>query len=153
MKFVEDIKALDASHGHPDVTVDTPKTEVDETKHTIAVVIEVHDLASTPGFSIVELKRGTGAAAKQGDLAKVEYVGTLPNGTVFDKSTGRAPFEFRVGGGMVIKGFDRGVMGMKVGGKRRVTIPADLAYGLRGAPPTIPPNSPLIFELELVALK
>ncbi len=153
MKFAEDIKALDASHGHPDITVDPPKADIDETKHTVAVVIEVHDIASTPGFSIVELKRGTGAAAKQGDLAKVEYVGTLPNGTVFDKTMGRGPFEFRVGGNSVIKGFDRGVIGMKIGGKRRVTIPPDLAYGPRGTPPTIPPNSSLIFELELVALK
>jgi len=100
-----------------------------------------------------DLAPGKGAAAKTGDTVKVHYTGTLLNGKKFDSSLDRKePFEFKLGAGQVIKGWDEGVVGMKVGGKRKLTIPVDMAYGKAGRPPTIPPNSPLLFEVELVAI-
>jgi len=100
-----------------------------------------------------ELAPGKGPAAKTGDTVKVHYTGTLLSGKKFDSSLDRKePFEFKLGAGEVIKGWDEGVVGMKVGGKRKLTIPSDLAYGKQGRPPTIPPNSPLVFEIELVEI-
>ena len=97
---------------------------------------------------------GTGPEAKPGDQVRVHYTGSLPDGTQFDASRPRgAPFEFRLGQGMVIKGFERGVVGMKVGGIRKLTIPPELGYGRKGAPPTIPPNATLVFEIELLDTK
>lgn len=97
------------------------------------------------------LTPGKGPEAKDGDTVKVHYVGTLPDGKEFDSSRKRnEPFQFKVGAGNVIKGWDQGVPGMKVGEKRKLTIPPSLGYGARGVPGTIPPNSPLIFEVELV---
>jgi FKBP-type peptidyl-prolyl cis-trans isomerase FkpA len=94
---------------------------------------------------------GKGPEAKDGDTVKVHYVGTLPDGKKFDSSRKRnEPFQFKIGQGNVIKGWDQGVPGMKVGEKRKLTIPPSLGYGARGVPGTIPPNSPLIFEVELV---
>jgi FKBP-type peptidyl-prolyl cis-trans isomerase len=100
-----------------------------------------------------DLKPGTGRAAKAGDTVRVHYTGKLLDGTKFDSSldSGR-PFEFKLGGGMVIKGWDQGVVGMKPGGKRRLTIPSELAYGKLGSPPKIPPNAPLMFEIELLEI-
>ena len=96
---------------------------------------------------------GTGSAVKSGDSVEVNYVGTLLNGTKFDSSYDRnQTFSFTVGAGQVIQGWDQGLVGMQVGGKRKLTIPADLAYGSTGQG-QIPPNSPLIFEIELVSIK
>jgi peptidylprolyl isomerase len=95
---------------------------------------------------------GKGPAAKSGDQLTVQYVGVLnKNGKEFDSSwkTGQ-PFEFQVGVGMVIPGWDKGIPGMKVGGRRRLVIPAKLAYGAQGSPPTIGPNEPLVFVVDLV---
>lgn len=95
---------------------------------------------------------GKGAAAKDGDKVTVQYVGTLFNGgKEFDTSwqKGRTPFEFTIGQGQVIQGWDQGVPGMKVGGRRVLVIPADLAYGSAGSPPTIPANAPLVFVVDL----
>jgi FKBP-type peptidyl-prolyl cis-trans isomerase len=101
----------------------------------------------------VDVTLGQGAEAKMGDLVTVDYTGTLPDGTVFDSSRPRGkPLPFRLGSNQVIKGFERGVVGMKPGGVRRITIPPELGYGKRGAPPTIPPNATLIFEVELVSI-
>jgi peptidylprolyl isomerase len=95
---------------------------------------------------------GTGAVAKTGDKVTVQYVGQLfANGKEFDTSwkKGRTPFEFTVGQGQVIQGWDQGIPGMKIGGRRVLVIPADLAYGTAGSPPTIPANAPLIFVVDL----
>lgn len=101
---------------------------------------------------IEDEKVGTGAEAKAGDSVTVHYVGTLMDGTMFDASRnhGDTGFTFTLGAGQVIKGWDQGVAGMKVGGKRKLTIPADLAYGSRAVGNVIPANSPLQFEVELL---
>lgn len=103
-------------------------------------------------LEIKDLTVGKGAEAKAGDTVKVHYVGTLKNGEEFDasKKHGNEPFTFELGKGRVIKGWDEGVAGMKVGGKRKLTIPPHLGYGARGAGAKIPPNSTLVFEVELV---
>jgi len=99
-----------------------------------------------------DLVVGTGATAAAGDVVTVNYVGTLTNGTKFDSSYDRnAPYTFRLGAGSVIAGWDQGVVGMKVGGKRRLTIPPSLGYGSQANGP-IPPNSTLIFEIELLSI-
>ena len=95
---------------------------------------------------------GSGAAIKNGQQATVQYVGVLfKNGKEFDTSWGKGkqPFAFTIGSGQVISGWDQGVLGMKVGERRRLTIPADLAYGAQGSPPKIGPNEPLIFDIDL----
>ena len=104
-------------------------------------------------LQIDDLKVGTGATAEPGKNVTVHYVGTLTNGTKFDSSRDRGEgFQFGLGAGQVIKGWDQGVAGMKVGGLRKLTIPPDLAYGARGFPPVIPPNSTLVFEVELLSV-
>ncbi len=106
------------------------------------------------GLEYWEIKVGTGAAAQTGQHVKVDYTGWLTNGKKFDSSVGTGkPFDFLLGGGQVIKGWDEGIVGMKVGGKRQLRIPADLAYGAAGYPPVIPPNSTLIFDVQLVDAK
>jgi FKBP-type peptidyl-prolyl cis-trans isomerase len=108
--------------------------------------------APEPPFSAVDVSVGKGAEAKDGDTVKVNYTGTLTNGTMFDTSVGKTPFSFTLGKGMVIKGWDKGVAGMKVGGKRKLTIPSSLGYGARGAGGKIPPNSTLLFDVELLEI-
>ncbi len=100
---------------------------------------------------IEDIQVGTGAEAKAGNKVSVHYVGTLTNGNKFDSSRDRGkPFEFSLGAGQVIKGWDQGVAGMKIGGKRKLTIPPHLGYGARGAGGVIPPNATLVFEVELI---
>ncbi len=96
---------------------------------------------------------GSGAEALTGKTVHVHYTGRLTDGKQFDSSVGREPFVFKLGAGQVIKGWDQGVVGMKVGGKRRLTIPSDLAYGKRGFPGAIPPDATLLFEIELLEVK
>lgn len=108
---------------------------------------------TTPsGLRITDLVIGDGAEASAGQTVSVNYRGTLANGTEFDSSYGRGPFSFPLGGGRVIQGWDEGVAGMKVGGKRKLVIPPDLAYGDRGAGGVIPPNATLTFEVELLRI-
>jgi peptidylprolyl isomerase len=107
------------------------------------------------GVAYWDLKMGTGAVAAKGSKVKVNYTGwLLEEGTTFDSSYDHgAPFEFTIGAGDVVKGWDLGVTGMKVGGKRQLRIPPDLAYGFRGQPPVIPRNAYLIFDVEVLDIK
>ncbi len=102
---------------------------------------------------IEELTPGTGKACKAGDQVSMHYTGWLTNGKQFDSSVDRAqPFDFKLGVGQVIPGWDQGVEGMQIGSKRKLTIPSALAYGEMGAGTAIPPNATLIFEVELLAI-
>ncbi len=110
-------------------------------------------ITTKSGLKYVEPKVGEGAEAKKGDLVSVHYTGKLKDGTKFDSSRDRGePIQFVLGIGKVIKGWDEGLQGMKVGGKRKLIIPADLAYGARGAGDVIPPNAELTFDVELVKI-
>ena len=105
-------------------------------------------------LKITDVAVGTGAAVKQGDTVNVLYSGSLDNGTVFDASSkhGNQPFSFTVGGGQVIQGWDLGLVGMKVGGKRDLVIPPELGYGAQGAGGAIPPNATLHFAIQLFSI-
>jgi peptidylprolyl isomerase len=105
------------------------------------------------GLRYIDQSVGDGDSPSKGKKVRVHYTGTLTNGKKFDSSRDRGqPFEFTIGVGQVIKGWDEGVMSMKVGGRRQLMIPADLGYGSRGSPPVIPPNAELIFDVELLGV-
>jgi len=111
------------------------------------------ELDQTTELKIEDLVEGDGAEAKAGDNVTVHYTGWTTDGAKFDSSLDSGqPFQFPLGAAMVIKGWDEGVAGMKVGGKRRLVIPADMAYGEQGSPPVIPPNAVLVFEVELLGV-
>jgi peptidylprolyl isomerase len=113
------------------------------------------ELITTPsGLQYMDIVIGTGVSPQPGQIAVVNYTGWLPDGKKFDSSLDRGvPFEFPVGQGRVIKGWDEGVASMKVGGKRKLVIPPQLGYGERGVPGVIPPNSTLVFEVDLLSIK
>ncbi len=114
---------------------------------------DVEEVKIPDNLKIEDTLEGTGSAVKTGDTISIHYAGTLEDGTPFDNSYDRGePFETPIGAGQVIKGWDLGVVGMKVGGKRRLTIPPELGYGEQGSG-TIPPNSTLIFDVELIEIK
>jgi len=111
-------------------------------------------MTTTPsGLQYRDLVVGKGPLPKDGDTVVVNYTGTFTNGKVFDTSVGKKPFEFHLGRGEVIKGWDEGVASMHVGGKRKLVIPPGLAYGAGGYPGVIPPNSTLTFVVELLNIK
>jgi peptidylprolyl isomerase len=123
----------------------TPQSSAQPTPQTVT--------SSTDKLQIQDEKIGTGAAVKKGDTVQINYVGTLANGTKFDASADHGgPFTTQIGVGQVIKGWDEGIIGMKVGGKRKLTIPPSLGYGDQ-ATGSIPANSTLIFQVQLVGIK
>ena len=108
------------------------------------------EVTTASGLKYTDTSEGTGAAAQNGQMLTVHYTGTLQNGTKFDSSVDRGkPYQFRLGSGSVIKGWDEGLLGMKIGGKRKLIIPPSLGYGARGTS-NIPPNSELHFDVELL---
>ena len=109
-------------------------------------------VTTASGLTYETLKEGTGAVAGRGQGISIHYTGTLENGTVFDSSRGKEPFSTAIGVGRVIPGWDEGVPGMKVGERRKLTIPANLGYGQEGSPPKIPGGATLIFDVELVGV-
>lgn len=126
-----------------------------EKKAEKAAKMEAKEIITETGLKYVDLKVGSGASPKKGDKVSVHYTGWLLDGKKFDSSVDQGqPFEFNIGTGQVIKGWDEGVMSMKVGGKRKLIIPPDLAYGQRAVGGgLIPANSTLIFEVELLGIK
>jgi peptidylprolyl isomerase len=127
----------------------------------VALGIPAVTLAAPPkqmtlpdGLRYTDIVVGHGPVAKPGETVRVHYVGTLTNGTKFDSSRDRnEPFVFPLGAGRVIKGWDEGVAGMHVGGRRRLVVPPDLGYGAAGAGGVIPPNATLIFDIELLGIE
>ena len=112
------------------------------------------EIVTPSGLTYLDQTIGTGEPAVAGQTATVHYTGWLENGNKFDSSVDRGqPFSFPLGAGRVIKGWDEGVVGMKVGGKRKLTIPASLGYGTRGVGGVIPPNATLIFDVELLEIR
>jgi len=143
-------KATGKAKETPAKTPKTPTAAVEESDSSRGTPLKEPIQKKLPnGLVIEDIVIGSGALAEPGKKASVKYTGRLPNGKVFDSSQKR-PFSFRLGTNSVIKGWEMGVKGMKVGGKRKLIIPPSLAYGTKGAPPDIPPNSTLHFDIELV---
>jgi peptidylprolyl isomerase len=119
-----------------------------------AAQAEGKEIVTPTGLKYLDLKVGEGPEATSGNVVEVHYTGRLENGTKFDSSLDRQePYTFRLGAGEVIEGWDQGVAGMKVGGKRKLIIPPDLGYGNEGAGEAIPPGATLIFEVELLGIE
>ncbi|KAF5848250.1 hypothetical protein GGP41_005620 [Bipolaris sorokiniana] len=128
--------------GSPKVDAPKPEAKKEATKGP----------RNVSGVIVDDKKEGKGKAAKKGDRVEMRYIGKLKNGKVFDSNKKGKPFSFKLGVGQVIKGWDVGVAGMTPGGERRLTIPAAMAYGKKGAPPDIPPNSDLIFDIKCISV-
>jgi peptidylprolyl isomerase len=147
---------LDPDESNPALFTMAPDSPAPETDLAAGAAALGGPLEASPervtesGLRITDLVVGEGAEAVAGQAVVVNYRGTLTNGREFDSSYGRGPFRFPLGAGRVIRGWDEGVAGMKVGGKRKLVIPPDLGYGSRGAGGVIPPDATLIFEVELL---
>lgn len=127
-----------------------------ETSSQTETMDTTNSFASSVGGNSLEIQDvvvGTGAEATAGKMITVNYTGAFTDGRVFDTSVGRGPFQFKLGAGQVIQGWDKGFDGMKVGGKRRLVIPPAMGYGAAGAGGVIPPNATLVFEVELLEVK
>ncbi|MBD0268625.1 MAG: FKBP-type peptidyl-prolyl cis-trans isomerase [Cyanobacteria bacterium Co-bin8] len=123
------------------------------TEENLSPTPEENLTTTSSGLQYIDLVEGTGAMPQTGQRVTVHYTGTLENGTTFDSSRDRGrPFQFNIGVGQVIKGWDEGVGTMRVGGQRKLVVPPELGYGARGAGGVIPPNSTLIFDVELLSL-
>ncbi len=148
----EEVDVVDAARG---LGTPTEEGDVVAAARGLGTPTQGPVVSADSGLQYIEIEAGEGAAAKAGDTAVVHYTGWLVQGKKFDSSVDHGqPFKFLVGGGRVIRGWDEGVAGMKVGGVRKLIIPADLGYGSRGAGRgLIPPNATLIFEVELLAVE
>jgi hypothetical protein len=137
----------------PDNTAPADTTDIAQASALGGEMVAARERVTESGLRITDLVVGDGPEARSGQTVVVNYRGTLENGKEFDSSYGRGPFSFPLGAGRVIRGWDEGVAGMQVGGKRKLVIPSDLAYGERGAGGVIPPNATLIFEVELLEIR
>ena len=129
---------------------------LEQEKALIDQYVQEHGITAEPtatGLYYIEQKAGKGSNPMKGQLCKVHYKGTLLDGTIFDSSLGREPFEFELGMGQVIMGWEEGIAMMKKGGKATLILPSPIAYGERGAGQVIPPYTPLVFEVELIDFK
>lgn len=143
---------LGACGGSEPEAIDTGSEEADFGAADEETCAE-EEVETDSGLRYVDEKCGDGDTAASGDVISVHYLGTLENGKKFDASRDHgSPFQFQLGAGNVIAGWDEGVQGMQEGGIRILTIPPELAYGETGAPPTIPPNATLVFEVELLEI-
>ena len=152
-KTLTSAAANDTTQAPPSVTKATPSAG----ERDIGTKPKIPKQTGSPPKTLKaeDLITGTGPAAKSGDKISVRYVGVLfANNKEFDSSwkRGKAPFQLTLGQGQVIQGWDQGLVGMKVGGRRRLTIPPDLAYGAQGQPPTIPANATLVFDVDLTKI-
>lgn len=148
--IAEPAAAVQLAQSAADLT--TPPTETDPSM-TPADSTPDNLITTDSGLQYVDVVEGTGAMPQPGQRVTVHYTGTLENGTQFDSSRDRGrPFSFNIGVGQVIKGWDEGVMTMRVGGQRQLVIPPELGYGSRGAGGVIPPNAKLLFDVELISL-
>ncbi|KAH9810218.1 peptidylprolyl isomerase [Melampsora americana] len=169
-KLAKKLKAADGS-GVPSKADDTPQKEKNQKKPTNESAKKSSEAGSAKkpeaskkpestktvttasGLKIIDAKVGEGAEAKANQMVSMRYIGKLDNGKVFDSNTKGEPFRFKLGKGEVIKGWDEGIKGMKIGGERKLIIPSGLAYGKRGSPPEIPANATLTFEVKLLSIK
>lgn len=140
--------------GNNNAQLQLEESRPEATQKSSSSSMNTNSTSLSPKLKIDIIAEGTGPAVKVGDTILIHYVGTLQDGTKFDSSRDRnQPFQTKIGVGQVIQGWDEGVVGMQVGGKRILTIPPDLGYGAQGAGGVIPPNATLIFEVELIQIR
>lgn len=144
--ILEKLTKLENNHRNPKAKQETPTTD----EQNEGIKSKIKDIIKD-GFKFKDKTKGTGITAVNGMMVKIDYTGKFLNGKVFDTSKGKRPLEFILGAKMVVPGFEIGVLGMKVGGTRTLTIPPEMAYGDKGVKDIIPPNAVLVFEIELIS--